>query len=485
MSLKKTAHYVLLFFLAHSLPLYAASEMQKSADAIYSKSAWPTEKEQEIIQKAINSYPLKQQLATRQRYYNINNDGLLFNKQTINESRTYSQTTFNNAVKFFLTQFNKPMYFVLSTFNKEVIFSNTTSEAFINFEQAIFTSKVDLTYCLFNTIVNFYGAVFQKSATFYRTKFYDINFTDVAFLGPANFSQVKITSRSYFVDANFDDKVSFNETNFGHTTDFTHTIFKRSVDFSNAKFGQTAVFSRSEFYGEVNFDNTYMPDYLDFSYIQKINTPINMNAIQNQFNRIRQINLVGTNIKKLILDYSLYKLHFPPDTSDSLIMGVYQNLIYVQKQLGFTEGFKKISIEFKTYQYTKNAQYIRYFFDKYMWNFGFDISNLLTIVLLVILFFTLINGFFYRRLVHSTYKVPFLDIYSHNQTIEKNAFFRYFFYLPLAFFYTILVLLGGIFAAIKIKDIRRQHVLLSIYFVVMVICGFLCTFIMLKYVFSL
>ncbi|AHE67728.1 hypothetical protein Loa_02186 [Legionella oakridgensis ATCC 33761 = DSM 21215] len=223
------------------------------------------------------------------------------------------------------------------------------------------------------------------------------NFTDVNFDENAIFTKAIFKDNTLFIDASFAGDANFNETYFDGKTNFSRAIFQGDVTFNRAVFKEFASFSYAQFRGHVSLNHTELPKYFDFSYVTNIRDVINFNNSNDLYSYETSINLIGTDISKLRLDYSFFSLYFPEDTSDTDIRNVYEDLIKLQKDYGYDAGYKKIMIEYNTYTYMKNKQYIRYFFDKYLWNFGFDKTNLILIVIYIIIFFSLINSFFILR----------------------------------------------------------------------------------------
>ena len=134
-----------------------------------------------------------------------------------------------------------------------------------------------------------------------------------------------------------------------------------------------------------------------------------------------------------------------------------------------------------TYEYKVSGNYIGYLFDKYMWNFGYDKANLIAIIFYIILFFTLINGIFYKLLQQEIHHIPFLNVSSGSELIEKNFLFRYLFYLPLALIYTVLIMFKGLFVDEGIS-LKSKNFYISLYFVLLSLCGIFSTFLILQYI---
>ncbi|KTD23467.1 Uncharacterised protein [Legionella lansingensis] len=484
------SHQGLLFFLFFFAFIYLCPCISVSSQATTSTKTntkaptWPTPQQLQIIQERIDSYPLEKQLKQVQRHYYVNNQEVHEEKTIYNITKDFSQTTFKQEVKFFLTRFNQPVSFILCVFTKPVIFSDVSFEAMSNFEWAIFKENASFSYSKFDYMANFYQTVFSDDVDFYSVKFnHTANFTDANFNGIAAFSRTRFATIVDFMDVDFAKNAVFNDVTFGERAGFARVIFNSDVNFSRAKFGKVANFSFSRFRGNTLFYNTQLPDYLDFSHIMEIAQPIELNNINKTIEKITYINLIGTDISKVKLDYNFFTLYFPSEANDSQIRDVYENLLKVQKDNEFTDGYKKLSVEFKTYDYMANRDYIRYFFDKNIWYFGFEKSRLILIVVYLILFFSIINNFFYSRLEHGVYHIPFLNVQSGSKVIEKNFVLRYIFYFPISVLYTSLIMLGGIFGfQAEFKEIKKESFFFSIFFVLMVISGFISTFLILQYI---
>ncbi|WP_133126856.1 pentapeptide repeat-containing protein [Legionella nagasakiensis] len=478
-ALKRFERWViwLFFLLIQAMPAVLASDSNQIKDP------WPNNEQLQVIEQTIQSYPLEKQLVQPHRYFLTNAQPVNVVKQTFDKTQDYSQTTFQEEVSFFLTTFKKPVKFILAVFMKDVIFSNVMSQTFINFEWAVFKENASFTYNQFDNQTNFYQAVFKKTVNFYSSKFMYSNFTDVNFDNDAIFTKATFKKTTLFIDASFAGHANFNEASFAGEANFGRTIFQGDVTFNRATFKEFASFSYAQFHGHVSFNHTELPKHLDFSYVTTIRNIINFNNINELYNYKTKINLVGTDISKLKLDYSFFSLHFPEGTSDADVRNVYEDLIKLQEYYGYDDGYKKIMIEYNTYNYLKNKQYIKYFFDKYMWNFGFDKTNLILIVIYIIIFWSLINNFFYTTLEQEVYHIPFLNIQSENKVIENNVFLRYLFYLPLSLIYTVLIIMGGFLSFHTFfPAIKKKNLFLAICLLLMVISGIVSIFLILKFI---
>ena len=445
-------------------------------------SNWPNLEQINTINTAITQHPIQSPTQVHRLFLKKTTE-LLSDRQLFNSEQNYTQTTFFQDVKFFLTQFNKPALFTLDVFKKPISFSSVTSKEFMNFEWAIFNEYASFNYSNLLNQVNFYEVAFEKGASFYATKFDNANFIKTIFNGPAIFNYANFHGRALFVNAKFYRNVSFEQASFHDTTDFSYSTFYSNLLLTKASFQKTLSFANAQFHGLVVFDEVKLPEYLDFSNVTHINQPISFKKITPEYNKIIKINLVGTEVTKIILDYSFFSLYFPEEASPASIQNVYQSLLKVQQDNGFENGYKKLRIEFLTYQYRQNGQYISYFFDKYFWNFGFDKAHLIVLIGYIILFFTLINTAFFHILEREIYTIPFLNISSKSEIIEKHFIFRYLFYFPMALIYTLLVMFRGILGESHIiSSIKGKNFFICLYFLLIMASGIFSTFLVLQFI---
>ncbi|OJJ22095.1 hypothetical protein BKI52_08635 [marine bacterium AO1-C] len=161
-------------------------------------------------------------------------------------------------------------------------------------------------------------------------------FEDGTFQKACKFGMVEFHNQVSFARMLFEHKASFYGCAFQKKVDFSGAVFKDNLNLSNAKLMAECDFTSAELPPDIDFSNVDLSqckDTIDFTRaIYKANGPL-------------RINLVSTDIYKIKLDYANFELDFGQATEDAKTE-VYQRLLFMQTQLGFTEGYKKLEQEY-------------------------------------------------------------------------------------------------------------------------------------------
>jgi hypothetical protein len=300
-----------------------------------------------------------------------------------------SSTIFNNKVDFRGTQFYGNDYFFLNKLIPIVNFSNSQ----------------------FNNTVYFFGTEFKDYAFFFDTEFNDsayfsdakfdsmVIFDSTRFKGVVDFQGVKFNN-SLFSQVQFDNSVDFRQSNFNRQTTFIEVQFKSNVDFSGSKFNEALIFHSTEFDTIANFSfvtfnnianfsfsffkdgalfyNTLLPDTLNFKWIRfyKRYDNIDLTLAHIKPNAKCYINLIGSDINKININYINFKLYF--DETDSVFIKekseLYTSLLDKFKKNKENQSFENLFIEYKDFKFN-NGNWFRKmlsFIDYYLWNFGYS-----------------------------------------------------------------------------------------------------------------
>lgn len=133
------------------------------------------------------------------------------------------------------------------------------------FQQVLATNLVEGALLMLGE-VDFTGTVFQQS----------IDLSKTVFVGPLNFSHVRVDYEGFFIGSQFDEAVDFSHVIFGthsrfHKADFrdrvtfADTHFAGVAEFLEVTFRQGADFSRSRFASGTGFSGSVFEGSADFS----------------------------------------------------------------------------------------------------------------------------------------------------------------------------------------------------------------------------
>jgi len=160
---------------------------------------------------------------------------------------------------------------------------------------------------------------------FYR----DIQFTNTRFYEASNFSKARFHGQVSFINCYIKKTLDFSGATFRKTVDLSGTTFRMGADFTQARLPRTLILR------DLNLKDC--KGTIDLSKVR----PGGRHAI----------NLLGTDISKVKLNYAYFKLSFAgfEGTTDALLNAkkqVYTDLLRQQKVLGFHQGYQKLSKEF-------------------------------------------------------------------------------------------------------------------------------------------
>ncbi|MDB5284715.1 MAG: hypothetical protein JWO06_3790 [Bacteroidota bacterium] len=178
-----------------------------------------------------------------------------------------------------------------------------------------------------------------------------------------------------------------------------------------------------------------------------------------------QINIAGTDINKIDLEYKYFNLYFD-STSNDQKSSIYQSLIDKYQKEGKTESKELVDVDYRNFQGG-----IVNFFSNWWWNYGYSKGRVFLWALLFLGIFTFINYRYLDYLNRIIYKMEFIPKI---KNIPAGTRWWY------AFIYT-----GIIFFSLRIKveninfNRRREALyLLSIYTIGIVCLAYMANFVL-------
>ena len=352
--------------------------------------------------------------------------------------------------------------FKLIRFKQKVNFLNTTFKGRSSFAYDIFEDKVDFRMCIFN----------DPFTDFKTSRSIDFNggtsFLETQFKAPADFSHITCKNVMFFRDTKFDSSVFFKKA-----------IFQKKVYFVGATFSTNANFGLSEFLDGAHFENTNLPDTLYFNNVTTITKELDFTVANfDSTRRICFINLTGSDIDKIRINYDQFKLFFAETDTDNQISSVYQRLLKKFQTDGYLDSYQKLDIEFQKYKYTKSNQWFRNWLQEWWWNYGYNKEKIFPNTLFLLLFFFFINiliglNWGYNFLIKEVYEVENIE-QEVDRLEEKYASSKiklFFSWLPMVFIYTCMLFF---ILNLNTKHLRYKHKYALVYLLSVFMIGLVC-----------
>ncbi|UZR99986.1 pentapeptide repeat-containing protein [Chondrinema litorale] len=340
---------------------------------------------------------------------------------------------FPSLVNFREAKFDSLAYFSVAYFNSNANFIKTQFSSKVEFSQTHFVSLANFHLANFSSLAYFREAIFDSYADFRRTDFSslaDFNKADfnnstifglTTFDSLADFSQAHFSSETYFSRSRFSSLAIFDYTTFDSLANFKEVNFDSLAYFHKAKFNTITDFSFVTFNSEVDFRSAVLPDTLYFNNVKKIEKEIDFTFSRLDPNKkICNIDLVDTDISKIKLRYSRFKLIFP----DTIYLyeqksKVYEQLLNVQDKHGFLSGKEKLDKEYQEFKYLENPQndkswviksvnHLTNFIQKHWWDYGYNKAKIFWWTFIFVAVFSLINWFLFDEMNEGVYEISYV-----------------------------------------------------------------------------
>lgn len=358
-----------------------------------------------------------------------------------NYSRHFNQPYHSNAKSY-----NSDLYFSNSRFHSEAYFSNTK-----------FFGYADFASCEFGREIRFDGAEFHSVATFSYSSFDTVTFGGARFdsvfeclsgdfRSPSAFNWAEFRGTANFSKSQFRQPAGFNFSIFQSTATFSHSGFYLGADFQNVKFNEKAYFHNVQFHevtsfidasfnsfagfigcyfwGDNNFGYVLLPDSMDFRDV-RITKEIDFTRCILDNKKVQRdkdykclIALAGSDINKIKINYELFRLWFPGNTSYEVKASTYEKLLKKFEEDGFMESYQLLDIEYKNFRNKHEGHWFLNGFMKYWWNYGYNKEWVVYWSALLFGIFMFVNSFRFQYLNQRVYTIHF-EFYS-NELFEKR-----------------------------------------------------------------
>ena len=330
------------------------------------------------------------------------------------ESVSFDSAVFLDTAHFEHSQFSQNASFKSAVFKGVTLFLGSKFEDDVSFRSATFGSILAFVFMPdVEGVLDFSRARFHQSisigdATNFRKQVY---FNGAEFEGPAYIDGNTFHGNVSFLRATFEAEVSISNS-FKAFADFTGTVFDSTVRFSG-RFDKNASFKQASFGGKVSFDRVVLPDTLYFSDIRQIEEEIDLTyATLDSSRQVCVIDLYGTDISKLRLDYAHFQIIRGTDYPKNHISHVYEQILKMQRDMGFLDGYEKADKEYQHFKLTYEKQGLKHLWGSIInclrfiwWDYGYEKGRIVLIIFVSVLFFTTINAFCFPTMNEKVYEI--------------------------------------------------------------------------------
>jgi hypothetical protein len=238
----------------------------------------------------------------------------------------------------------------------------------------VFKEAVTFTDCIFDSTFEInHHCLFEKQVTFLRCKFkQDGFFAESEFKDSLIIQNCDFQLATYFDHSIFQSLMSLRYSTFRNYVGCDSTFFQKELDFFSTSYGHGIGFFHARILDGIDFGAA------DFSRMIDLTTIISGS-------KECPINLFGaTGQEYILMSYENFKLKF-----SSAVLNVeekiplYQNLLKCQENFGFSDGYKKMDIE-----YRKMKHGILFYPDYLWWECGYSKFRVVLYSIGFIIFFT-------------------------------------------------------------------------------------------------
>ena len=248
-------------------------------------------------------------------------------------------------------KFKSPAVFRFAHFYKHADLNHAVFEHGADFSGAVFDQTLDVNHTRFERYVILEKARFLQNADLnYCTFGGATSFKEAQFFSIADFNHCRFNSSAHFEGATFSSKADFNNAYFAGNADFSHATFDSVANFEHASFGNSlllnhlgkTVAAKTQFL----FDNAILPDTIDVSDDSTIRFEMDLLTTKLDSTKVHYINLSGSSISMIRLDYIHFRLFFPPHSDKESIIGTYEALLKKFRDLNDTRSYEILEKEF-------------------------------------------------------------------------------------------------------------------------------------------
>jgi len=295
----------------------------------------------------------------------------------------------------------------------------------VNYNTDVFGCVANFRRCTCDSLCNMSNSKFFKLVNFALSNFHDdVRFERDTCATIVKFDNSVFNGTASFIFSQFDQDVYFNNCHFSNYLDLSNlTIRKHST---------------------IHFDSATLPDTIDFSNNRLIDTIIDFTRCSldatsvpaNPYKQFKKyyINLAGTQISKIRIDYVHFRLYFFPVTPgiqeeavNEVKEATYQQLLKNFQDHGQVTSYKNLDIEYHFFLFDRlNLHWLGWFF-YHWWQFGYAKERIFSWIFWFLLVFTGINYIFLNTLnfrVYNVKHIPLVKKVHFSQFMKQPTFFK-------------------------------------------------------------
>lgn len=368
--------------------------------------------------------------------------------------------------------FNKPFLFEKSAFDSFYIKSSFIQHMIIGNSSFRFPVMIDSTE--FDTLFIEHSA-FIHPLYIRNTSIRHFKFNQNTFQGRITFVNCSFGSfwmeksvllvNVDFINCSFEN-ISFKGSSFKENLHLSGASISGPVNFDSGYFAKTLLLSSLKTFPgtEFSFINTTLPDTLNLSDNISLSKNVDLTKVKRNHDAKRKCSLIlfKTDVSKILLDYSFFKLTFPSSLTIDERETIYQGLLQSFKEKAYQESYKLLDIEYKRFQSKNGTLGFLWWVPEYWWNFGYNREYVFYWVFWSLLIFTFINFFALNWLLNSVYTVGNIPLYYRKYNASR---------LWYSFVYSAVIFFSF---SLKIDKINFKNKFGSLYLMFIYILGLIC-----------
>lgn len=412
-----------------------------------------------FIEKGLSLESLKiEELTTKQTYINdfsMNNCKVGFSHFSATSGNLwfFNNSVFKKCMQFQVRKKTGPidsLIFIRDTFEYY-----NTAQCYNVFDSIVVTSLLQFNNCRVNNGTKFLGASLNK-----------------VYLHESVFNSF-LLDRCHINDLYFYNNIFYNDFLISDIT------IKNTFNINNCRFDKNMIIASAKG-GVFSFDDTILPDTIEFIGRTPSSTVFDFTKA-NYTTRDKKIVLILNEFepKNIQLEYKYFKLYFkrPRDTflvKPNDVEYTYKALLEGFKLRGDNESYISLDIDYHDYKWEQRGPLVSWVhvFPKYFNRYGHDYMNVQYWILLLLIFYTIVNFFILNTLSK--------DVYSFDNIPEIKKYPRRRYYykrLGFSFAYTAFVFFT---INIKFEKLKLKSLFLTIYFFIIYITGLITIYIYAK-----
>lgn len=311
--------------------------------------------------------------------YILSNENIVFDGDTIE----YYDTIFN-LKKGKFTVLPKAIFTNKTTFSSD-FFKGKNKHSYLSF--SVFYAPLKLQNNNYETDFELNGCIFKKGLLSLGDIEHKLLITDC--ISDSLISFIEKGDRFYTGTIFYDDLIFISDTITGKI-DLSYTEFENN--------------------GRLLYMDSTLPDTLDMSNM-KLSGKVDLSKAYPSLDGEKcEINLIGTDVSKINMDYTYFHLYIPENIEGksnyiNLVSITYKSLLDKFEKNNYQESYETLDKEYKDWQSQYDWQV---WLSKHWWRYGYEKWRILIVTFVLIVLFSFLNLWKYHKL-RLVYLVDSLD----------------------------------------------------------------------------